>query len=251
MLPGHNHKSWAESLVRIYEGLQYVGERVYREHPEVLIDYTFELWGEKHLIDPALLAVADLDWLSNVPDNGPLDAGPRQARTLLYQRALAIPVESMLIGNLQAEMRPIAERFGAAIGSGPLLLGDLRKLTGAEQDWYREKIGWYKKLRSQTSLQDSFFSLGDWAPTGVKTWDGFARLSRSGGGMIVIFANDSGASKIEIRLVAPPGANYRARSVMSGRALGTVTAADFARGWVLPLTKNEAVEVIELLPAGS
>jgi hypothetical protein len=69
--------------------------------------------------------------------------------------------------------------------------------------------------------------------------------------MIVIFANDSGAAKADIRLLAPPGANYQARSVMSGRPLGTVTAADFARGWTLPLTKGEAVEVIELLPAGS
>ncbi len=58
--PRHYHKSWAESLERIYEGLQYVGERLYREHPEVLVDYTFELWGEKHLIDHALLGVADV-----------------------------------------------------------------------------------------------------------------------------------------------------------------------------------------------
>ena len=56
-------------------------------------------------------------------------AGPRQARTLLYLRSLAIPSEAMLIGNLQAEMPPIEERLATAMGSGPLFLGDLRKLT--------------------------------------------------------------------------------------------------------------------------
>ena len=161
--PGHFHKSWAESLERIYEGLQYVGERLYRAHPEVLIDYTFELWGEKHLIDPALLGVADLDWLSNIEDLRPDDAGTRQARTLLYHRALAIPAETMLLGNLHAATLPIEDRFGVAVGSGPLLLGDLRKLTVDQQDWYAAHIRWFKNLRRQASLDDSFFPLGDWA----------------------------------------------------------------------------------------
>ena len=54
----------------------------------------------------------------------------------------------MLIGNLHAATPPIEERFGVAIGSGPLLLGDLRKLTAAQQDWYATRIRWFKKLRS-------------------------------------------------------------------------------------------------------
>src|SRR5208283_959860 len=29
---GHLHQNWAESLTRIYEGMQYIGERLYREH---------------------------------------------------------------------------------------------------------------------------------------------------------------------------------------------------------------------------
>ena len=44
---GHYHHDWAESLERIYEGIQYVTGRAYREHPNVLLDLTFELWGQK------------------------------------------------------------------------------------------------------------------------------------------------------------------------------------------------------------
>ena len=243
---GHFHKSWAESLERIYEGLQYVGERLYREHPEVLVDYTFELWGEKHLIDHALLGVADVDWLSNIADERPDDAGARQARTLLYHRALAIPVEAMLIGNLHAATPPIEDRFGVAIGSGPLLLGDLRKLTPAQQDWYATHIRWFKKLRSQASLNDSFFPLGEWAQTGVTSWDGFARLSREGDGILVIFRNDSPVTTVTVRLPAPPNAVYEASSVINGDSLGTVTASTLASGWTAPVDAGTRVEIVEL-----
>jgi alpha-galactosidase len=244
--PGHFHKSWAESLERIYEGLQYVGERLYRAHPEVLIDYTFELWGEKHLIDPALLGVADLDWLSNIEDLRPDDAGTRQARTLLYHRALAIPAETMLLGNLHAATLPIEDRFGVAVGSGPLLLGDLRKLTVDQQDWYAAHIRWFKNLRRQASLDDSFFPLGDWAQTSVTSWDGFARLSRTGDGIVVIFRNSSQATEAVVKLTAPPDAVYEARSVIRDRPLGTVTAAVLGSGWSVPLEPGTHTDVIEL-----
>ncbi len=244
--PGHYHKSWAESLTRIYEGLQFVGQRLYEAHPEVLVDFTFELWGEKHLIDHGLLGAADLDWLSNVNDYDPGDAGTRQTRMLLFHRAQAIPAEAMLIGNLHAATRPIEERFGMAIGSGPLLLGDLRKLSAEEQYWYAEKIGWFKQLRRGATLNDSFFPLGDWAQNGVHSWDGFARLSRQSGGIVVIFRNDSGAKQAVIRLPGPPGARYEARSVMTGRALGPVTTESLLNGWSAPLNEAYRVEVIEL-----
>ena len=243
---GHYHKTWAESLVRIYEGLQYVGERLYREHPEVLVDYTFELWGEKHLIDHALLGVADMDWLSNIVDAQSDDAGTRQARTLLYHRALAIPAETMLIGNLHADTPPIEDRFGVAVGSGPLLVGDLRKLTSEQQDWYASRVRWFKALRSQAALNDSFFPLGEWAQTGVKSWDGFARLSRDGDGIVVVFRNDSQVTAVILQLPAPADAIYEARSVMSGQALGTVTASSLVAGWNARLANATRTDVIEL-----
>src|SRR5579863_4044103 len=137
---GHLHSTWAESLNRIYEGIAYVTRRVYEKHPDVLLDLTFELWGQKHIIDAGLLATGDLDWMSNVDDSRAGAAGPIQARQLLYQRAVSIPVESMLIGNLHAEMDPIEERFATAIGSAPVLLGDLRRLSDADRRWWREKI---------------------------------------------------------------------------------------------------------------
>ena len=239
---GHEHHTWAESLIRTYENIQAITQALYTQFPDLLIDLTFELWGQKHIIDYGLLASGDLDWLSNIHDLSA--AGPRQARTLLYQRALAIPVDAMLIGNLQADIQPIAERFATAIGSAPLLLGDLRRLTHEQIAWYRTKIDWFKQLRQEIPIQQSFFPLGAWMQPNAAQWDGFARLSRTGEGILVLFKNSDHETQIVIKIPLVGDSNYHLTSVMNGAAIGMFTAKQFREGLQLPLVEN--VDIIEI-----
>jgi alpha-galactosidase len=243
---GHFHRSWAESLELIYEGIQYITDSIYRDHPDVLLDLTFELWGQKHIIDYGLLGAGDLDWLSNVDDGRPESAGPRQARTLLYERSLAIPAETMLIGNLQAEIAPVDERLATAMGSGPLFLGDLRKLTPEQQAWYGQKIQWFKSLHKDVPLQEGFFPLGNYKQPGSATWDGFARLSRQGEGMIALFKNESHLNEIDVVLPVFPDGMFHLRSAMTGRVLGTHTGEQFRHGIQIYLPPDHKVEVLEI-----
>jgi alpha-galactosidase len=76
--------------------------------------------------------------MSNVDDQSPYAAGPLQARMLLYERGMAIPAETMLIGNLRATTPEIEDRFATAIGLAPVLLGDLRKLPPGQIYSYRK-----------------------------------------------------------------------------------------------------------------
>jgi alpha-galactosidase len=241
---GHSHHSWAESLNMIYEGIAYVTAKVYRKHPDVLLDLTFELWGQKHLIDAGLLAAGDLDWLSNIDDKQPDSAGPIQARQLLYQRAASMPVESMLIGNIHAEFPSIEESFATAIGSAPLLLGDLRKLSVSDRQWYQEKISWFKKLRRQTKVSESFFPLGSWLQTNSSKWDGFARLAHRGDGVIVLFRNKSQAAAANVQINVMPEGRFKLHSVISEKDVGTFTKADFRAGIAVPFSGT--VEVLEV-----
>ena len=243
---GHFHGDWAESLTRIYEGLQYIGKTLYRVHPEVLIDYTFEVWGEKHLIDPALLECADLDWMSNVADPRPEAGGPLHARMLLYQRSISIPVETMLIGNLHSSTPPIEERFATELGSAPLLLGDLRKLSPAEARWYKQKITWYNQVRARASLDDSFFPLGNWQQPNESSWDGFARISHHADALVVLFRNASSDNSVTVRIAAPAQAHYTARSQISGAALGEVGWNTLQNGWRVSFPAGHTVEIIDL-----
>ena len=241
---GHDHGDWAESLIRIYEGIKQMTAEVYAKHPDVLLDLTFELWGQKHIIDAGLLAAGDLDWMSNVDDTKPDSAGPLQVRQLLYARAGSMPVEAMLIGNLHAELPTIQESFATTIGSAPLLLGDLRKLTPSDRAWYAEKIAWFKQLRKRVNLSESFFPLGSWHQTSPTAWDGFARLAKSGEGIIALFRNKSGATEARLELPLIPEARYRARSVITGKDLGTFDRAAWRNG--VRITFPGPVEILEL-----
>jgi alpha-galactosidase len=247
---GHDHGSWAESLNRIYEGIASVTAKVYQKHPDVLLDLTFELWGQKHVIDAGLLAAGDLDWLSNVDDTKPDSAGPIQARQLLYQRAASMPVESMLIGNLHAELPTKYESFATAIGSAPLLLGDLRKLSIEDRTWYHEKISWFKALRLRAKISESFFPLGSWHQTTSNSWDGFARLARSGDGVIAIFRNKSEGSAATVQLLLMPPGRFKMRSVITGQDLGLFTQTDFERGISIPFTQSVSVCILEVSSVG-
>ena len=245
---GHYHGSWAESLNMIYEGIRHVTSKVYAQHPDVLIDLTFELWGQKHVIDAGLLAAGDLDWLSNVNDAEPGAAGTLQARTLLYQRAISMPVESMLIGNLHADLPSAQETFATAIGSAPLLLGDLRKLSADDQQWYAEHIRWFKQLRQTTRIDESFFPLGNWRQPSAAQWDGFARFGHSGHGVIAVFRNQSDVAAASVQLPLLPPGKFKVHSVMSDRDLGEYTQADWLRGVAIPFNGAQAVEVLEVSP---
>jgi alpha-galactosidase len=247
---GHDHAGWAESLNRIYEGIAYVTSKVYAKHPDVLLDLTFELWGQKHIIDAGLLAAGDLDWMSNVDDNKPDSAGPLQARTLLYQRAISMPVESMLIGNIHGELPTIQESFATELGSAPVLLGDLRNLTADDQRWYHEKIDWFKKLRARAKISESFFPLGSWLQPSPANWDGFARLAHSGNGVIAVFRNKSNVPSATVQLPLIPDGTFKLHSVITNQDLGMFTKADWIRGVEVKFSGSNPVEILEVSATG-
>jgi alpha-galactosidase len=240
---GHDHASWAESLFRTYEGVRYVCERITSACPEVLLDLTFELWGHKHVIDYGLLMAGDLDWLSNVGDPNAESGAPRQIRTLLYQRALTIPTERMLIGNLQAESGDPLPRIATTIGSAALLSGDLRRVKLEHLEVYRRIFAWFKRLRSKWLLE-RFVALGEWQAPKVTQWDGYARLTMDGQGFIAVFRNESHNPDFELRLEVPAG-RYRLCSVVSDFSL-EISAQSLGIGIHLEFPRDSRVELFEL-----
>ncbi len=243
---GHFHGDWSESLNMIYEGISHVTSKVYAKHPDVLLDLTFELWGQKHVIDAGLLAAGDLDWMSNVRDGQADAAGTIQARTLLYQRAPSMPVESMLIGNLHANIPSAPETFATTIGSAPLLLGDLRKVSVADRQWYRDHIQWFKKLRASEPIDQSFFPLGNWRQPSSAAWDGYARLSHAGSGVIAVFRNQSKVASANIQLPLMPPGRYKVHSVITNKDLGAFTKADWVHGIPVAFAASQSVEILEV-----
>jgi len=241
----HDHASAAESTVRIYESLNWLANSLHQEFPDLLIDYTFELWGEKHLIDYGLLRVADLDWLSNVKDHTPGDAGPLQVRTLLYQRGMAIPTEDLLIGNMQGEISTWQERIATAMGSAPVFLGDLSNLPAENAASSRAWIHRFQALRQRVPLNQSFFPLGSWRQPRITEWDGYGRFARTGEGLIVVFANESHDASAKIAIPGFPAGHFQLTDWTDDSHI-SVEGSDLSRGWELPLSGKPAVRILEV-----
>jgi alpha-galactosidase len=241
----HDHASAAESTVRIYESLNWLANSLHKEFPALLIDYTFELWGEKHLIDYGLLRVADLDWLSNVKDHTPEDSGPLQVRTLLYQRGMAIPTEDLLIGNMQGEISTWQERIATAMGSAPVFLGDLSNLSAENAASSRAWIHRFQALRQRVPLNQSFFPLGSWRQPRITEWDGFGRFARTGEGLIVVFANESHDASAKIAIPGFPDGHFQLTD-WTDESHVSVEGSDLSRGWELPLSGKPLVRILEV-----
>ncbi len=243
----HNHGNWAQSLNMIYEGISYVTGKIYHKYPDVLLDLTFELWGQKHIIDAGLLAAGDLDWMSNVADGEKDSAGPRQARQLLYQRAASMPVEAMLIGNLHADLPSMEESFATAIGSAPLLLGDLRKLSVIDRHWYHVRIAWFKKLRLYNKISESFFPLGSWLESNARGMGWVMPGCRATAmGMIAIFRNKSKEPFAFVRLPSFPPGKYKVRSAFTGKEIGVFSDLDWLRGVSFAFSDEHPADVFEV-----
>jgi len=233
-------------LQGIYDGLRRMTEQVYRRYPEILLDISYETWGQDHIIDYGVLSYADFDWMANVNDSTPQMAGPRNSRMLLYHRSLAIPVEGMILGLVRADMPDPEERFGTAIGSTPVFMGDIRKLTGEQVKWFGEKVRGFKQLPREVRLQESFFPLGSWYQPNVMAWDGYARLSRKGEGFIAIFKNESGIPQVEVKLPSYPAGRFKLRSIMSNDLVGVFKGEQFQGGVTIPLTAQYKVDIFEV-----
>jgi alpha-galactosidase len=239
------YKTPQESSERIYEALSFIAQTLHKNFPDLLIDYSFEMWGEKHLIDYGLLHVADLDWISNIADQSADSAGPRQERTLLYQRAMGIPTETMLIGNMQAETPSWQEHVATQFAAGPLFLGDLRKESESEPEHMKDWINRYRQLRKAIQITDSFFPLGNWRQPRADAWDGFARLARSGEGLIVLFRNDSHAGAAEVTIPGIPDGTFQITS-WSGEPPLTIQGRQLRQSMTVPFRGEDTVTVIEI-----
>ena len=120
--------------------------------------------------------------------------------------------------------------------------------TAADQQWYRDKISWFKKLRSTTGISESFFPLGSWLQPSPAKWDGFARLAHNGHGVMAVFRNKSSAATALIQLPLMPEGKFRVRSVILGKDLGVFSQDDWRRGVTLELRASEPVEIVEISP---
>jgi hypothetical protein len=80
----------------------------------------------------------------------------------------------------------------------------------------------------------------------VVDWDGFARLSRQGEGIIALFKNESHFDQVAVKLPAFPNGTFHLRSVMTGQVLGDQSGEQFRRGVQIHFPPENKVEIVEI-----
>ncbi len=213
-------KGREEFLYMAFERTMQLYDELADEFPALVIDCTFEIWGDWHIIDYALVKHADVDWISNFEAVPP--EGSRTVRHLAWHRGLSVPASAMVIGNQKLEAPNHEFSFLSNFGSTPIMLGDPRKLTLDEKKWYKHMAGWLKEMHREYGIFKYYQTSGVFNPPGPHTWDGFARFNyEKDGGIVCVFRNDQANENHSVLLPWCKEKNkYEILEAESGESLG-------------------------------
>jgi alpha-galactosidase len=217
------HKDHAESFIVIYTRMMQFFDQLKEKYPDLIIDCTFEIWGYWHSIDYALIQHADVDWLVNEEANPP--KGSVNIRKLNYNRSKVIPTSTMLIGN--QNISAIDHEFSllSLFSMSPLMLGDPRKLTDGEKEWYRKWIEWFGMMEAKYKILQFYQSSDVFDAPTYSNWDGCARINTDkNGGVLCFYRNDSNDEVRNFRIPwVEEDLMYQIHAPFGGKDLGKFT----------------------------
>ena len=169
------HKDREESLIVIYERLFKLFDELHAEAPDLYIDCTFETEGKLQLIDYAFCQHAEGNWLTNIGE--PFPVGAFRIRNLTWWKSPALPASSFIIGNLQMDSPEFIQELKTLIGSFPIVLGDLRKLSEEKKAEIRQWTDWISAMQKKYNydlFRQDLPSFGEPAEGG---WDAWSRIN--------------------------------------------------------------------------
>ena len=140
-----------------------------------------------------------------------------------------MPVESMLIGNIHGELPTIQESFATAIGSAPLLLGDLRKLSAADRSGTAKRSPGLRNCEEDAN-QRELLPAGELAAAlaGHVGWLRPSGAHRNG--VIAVFRNKSNAATANVQLPVMPEGRFKVHSVITNKDIGVFNKVRLDRG---------------------
>jgi alpha-galactosidase len=185
------HKDREESLIVIYERLFQLFDELHKEAPDLYIDCTFETEGKMQLIDYAFCQHAEGNWLTNIGE--PFPVGAFRIRDLAWWKSPVMPASSLIIGNLQMDSPEFIHELKTLVGSFPIALGDLRKLSEGKKKEIREWIDWISNMQKRYDYDLFRQDLPGFGEPMEGAWDGWSRINTETkeGGIVGVFKQGS------------------------------------------------------------
>ncbi len=156
-------------------------------HPDLFIDCTFETAGKLQLMDLAIAAHADGNWLSNFEEPSP--TGPLRIRQMAWWRSPAVPAGSLVIGNSAMDDPDFEFALKSLIGTLPIVLGDPRKIPEQDRARIREWSLWMQDMQDKYDYMSFRRDLPGFGEPREGAWDGWMRINNDtkDGGIVGVF----------------------------------------------------------------
>ncbi len=242
------HKDREESLIVIYERLFQLFDDLHAEAPNLYIDCTFETAGKLQLIDYAFCEHAEGNWLTNIGESYPV--GAFRIRNLTWWKSPAIPATSLIIGNLQMDSPEFIQELKTLIGSFPIVLGDLRKLSAEKKVEIRQWTDWISAMQKKYNYDLFRQDLPSFGEPTVGSWDAWSRINTDTqeGGIVGIFRE---GSLDDQRTVSVPGLTrnkrYRVKQAPLGEKVIEMTGSDLEEaGFRVKMEKKYDSKLFEI-----
>nr|WP_295933339.1 glycoside hydrolase family 36 protein [uncultured Dyadobacter sp.] len=223
---GKGYKDRESSYYGIYEKALQLFDDLHKAFPNLLVDCTYEVWGEYYINDYALIEHADYDWLTNYDDDAPV--GPINIRQMAFDRSRAIPTATNLIGNQFMDSPYSKYTFLSLASVKPILVGDSRKLPQSLKPWYLKWNTWFKMMDKKYQFtRFSYVSDIFQRPT-MSNWDGVYKFNKEKqGGVLFFFRNGSVESSRTFPFpFAESGSKYRLFSPEDSKEIGSYSGKD-------------------------
>jgi alpha-galactosidase len=242
------HKDREESLIVIYERLFKLFDELHAEAPDLYIDCTFETEGKLQLIDYAFCQHAEGNWLTNIGE--PFPVGAFRIRNLTWWKSPALPASSFIIGNLQMDSPDFIQELKTLIGSFPIVLGDLRKLSEEKKAEIRQWTFWISDMQNKYNYDLFRQDLPSFSEPTEGSWDAWSRINTDTreGGIVGIFRQ---GSLDDQRTVSVAGLDkyklYRVKYAPSGEEVIKMTGKELEEnGFKVKMTEKYDSKLFEI-----
>lgn len=242
------HKDREESLIVIYERLFQLFDELHAVAPDLYIDCTFETEGKLQLIDYAFCQHAEGNWLTNIGE--PFPVGAFRIRNLTWWKSPALPASSFIIGNLQMDSPEFIQELKTLIGSFPIVLGDLRKLSKEKRVEIRQWTDWISNMQKKYNYDLFRQDLPSFGEPTEGSWDAWSRINTDTkeGGIVGIFRQ---GSLDDQRTVSVPGLAknklYRVKQAPLGEKITEMTGTELEEiGFKVKMTHKYDSQLFEI-----
>lgn len=243
----HGHSGHRESLYNNYEYMWKLFDELHGIQPQLFIDCTFETMGGLQLIDYAMLKHAEGNWLSNF--YGSNEKNDWRVRKFAWWRSPAMPATALVIGNPQMQDQGWEMHIKSLAGALPIMLGDPRKLSTADQKKYRWYADWLQRMEQQYQIMSFRQDLYGFGEPQEGCWDGFQRINTDtfSGGIIGIFRHGAKDNMRNVYIsYLDPEKTYRI-TTMDGKTVAQMKGDELAsKGFAVTLTDLYSGELFEV-----